>query len=163
MVLAQMDAVVGRRGDEEAVLPRRAPRRRDDGAEVRVGVGGGRRVPRSERARLPPREARSAVGRRAVARGVPVAAFGDAPPVVGPRGQRRVRGEVGLRELGERPPRGLRGIPPLVLGYPKNSSKCPTAVKSNSFLTILGPFILAPRGLDDWRDIPPKIVPEHSR
>ena len=40
-------------------------------------------------------------------------------------------------------------IPPLVLGYPKNSSKISTAVKSNSFPTILGPFVFAPRVLDD--------------
>ena len=43
----------------------------------------------------------------------------------------------------------LCGIPPLVLGYPKNSSKISTAVKSNSFPTILGPFVFAPRVLDD--------------
>ena len=36
-----------------------------------------------------------------------------------------------------------------VLGYPKNSSKIPTTVKSNSFPTILGPFVFAPRVLDD--------------
>ena len=53
----------------------------------------------------------------------------------------------------------LRGIPPLVLGYPKNSSKISTAVKSNSFPTILGPFVLAPQGLDDWREIPQKNFP----
>jgi len=41
------------------------------------------------------------------------------------------------------------GIPPLVLGYTKNSSKFSTAVKSNSFRTILGPSVLALRGLDD--------------
>ena len=34
-------------------------------------------------------------------------------------------------------------------GYPKNSSKISTAVKSNSFPTILGPFVFAPRVLDD--------------
>ena len=38
----------------------------------------------------------------------------------------------------------LCGIPPLALGYPKNSSKFSLAVKSNSFPTILGPFVLAP-------------------
>jgi len=40
-------------------------------------------------------------------------------------------------------------IPPLVLGYPKNSSKFSTAVKSNSFPTTLGPSVLASRVLDD--------------
>jgi hypothetical protein len=44
---------------------------------------------------------------------------------------------------------GPRGIRPLVLGYPKNSSIFSTAVKSNTFPTILGPFVFAPRGLDD--------------
>jgi hypothetical protein len=44
---------------------------------------------------------------------------------------------------------GLCGIPPLVLGYPKNSSKISTAVKSNSFPTILRSFVFAPRVLDD--------------
>ena len=34
------------------------------------------------------------------------------------------------------------GIRPLVLGYPKNSSKFSTAVKSNSFSTILGPSVV---------------------
>ena len=51
----------------------------------------------------------------------------------------------------------LNKIPPLVLGYPKNSSKFSTAVKSNSFLTILGPSVFALRVLDDWRENPPKI------
>ena len=34
-------------------------------------------------------------------------------------------------------------------GVSQNSSKIPTAVKSNSFPTILGPFVFAPRVLDD--------------
>ena len=37
-----------------------------------------------------------------------------------------------------------------------------SAVKSNSFPTILGPSVLAPRVLDNWRDIPQKFVPEYS-
>ena len=36
---------------------------------------------------------------------------------------------------------------------PKNSSKISTAVKSNSCPTILGPFVLAPQGFEDWREI----------
>jgi len=40
------------------------------------------------------------------------------------------------------------------LGYPKKSSTLSTAVKSNSFPTILGPSVLAPRGLDDWGESP---------
>ena len=48
------------------------------------------------------------------------------------------------------------------LGYPKNSSKFSTAVKSNSFPTVLGPSVLAPRVLDDWREIPQIFVPKHS-
>ena len=65
-----------------------------------------------------------------------------------------------LRKIAKHVPRGapvlctskgidLCGIPPLVLGYPKNSSKISTAVKSNPFPTILGPFVLTPRVLDD--------------
>jgi len=34
-------------------------------------------------------------------------------------------------------------------GVSQNSSKIPTAVKTNSFPTILGPFVFAPRVLDD--------------
>jgi len=45
---------------------------------------------------------------------------------------------------------------------PKNSSNISTAVKSNSFPTMLGPFVFAPRVLDDWRESPQKFVPEHS-
>ena len=69
-------------------------------------------------------------------------------PVVEAGARRAVRRE-GVREEEVRLRHGLCGIPPLVLGYPKNSSKIPTAVKSNSFPTILGPFVFAPRVLDD--------------
>ena len=69
--------------------------------------------------------------------------------------------EARLEAVGVGP--DLCGIPPLVLGYPKNSSKFSTAVKSNSFPTILGPSVLALRVLDDWREIPQKFVLEHSR
>ena len=44
------------------------------------------------------------------------------------------------------------------LGYPKISPKFSTAVKSNSVPTILGPFFLAHRDFDDWREL----VPEYS-
>ena len=47
-----------------------------------------------------------------------------------------------------------RRIRPVVLGYPKNSSKFSTAVKSNSFSTSLEPFVLAPRVLDYWSERP---------
>ena len=52
--------------------------------------------------------------------------------------------------------RDLCGIRLPVLGYrvPSNSSKFSTAVKSNSFPTMLGPSVFAPRVLDDFRERP---------
>ena len=70
-------------------------------------------------------------------------------PVGGVVGERRGDGGAARENA---TPWHLCGIRPLVLGYPKNSSKFPTAVKSNSFPTILGPSVLAPRVLDDWRE-----------
>jgi len=84
----------------------------------------------------------------------------DHDPVVGDGGENAEGGdgEVGGAVL-------LR-LAPLVLacvewfwGYPKNSSKFSTAVKSNSFSTILGPPVLALRGLDDWREGFQEFVP----
>ena len=57
---------------------------------------------------------------------------------------------------------GAAWNPTTSFGVSQNSSKIPTAVKSNSFPTILGPFVFAPRILDDERESPQKFVPEHS-
>ena len=37
-------------------------------------------------------------------------------------------------------------------GIPRSLQKYRSAVKSNSFPAILGPFVFSPQGLDDWRE-----------
>jgi len=95
---------------------------------------------------------------------------GDAPPPRAGATMSLWRDEA-LVVFGGRSASGLRNDS-WVLGYveshdsfwgtPRVLQNSRSAVKSNSFPTILGPSVLAPRVLDDWRESCQKFVPEHS-